>query len=132
MVYYNADTELRLQPSVDRIAQSDYAVFNCSYPCPQEHTIFWLVGDAESLSERSFVKGKEKSFTARSGLSVKVEDVSTCGDPTRMRAIQQLRINGSSAEHNRTAVQCVAVPTVENAVTYYSSYSLMLINNGEL
>ena len=133
MFITGVDEQLRLQPSVDMVNQSSYAVFNCSYHCtsqsPQTHTIHWLVGDAESLSERSFVNGDEQSFTDRSGLSVDVDDISICTGRAQ-RAIQQLRINGSSAEqHNRTAVQCVAVPTSINVKTFYSSYSLMLINN---
>ena len=114
--------------------QGRYAVFNCRYNCSviRTHTLFWVVGDLPVL-QRTFLRGRTSNFIERSGLYVEVMDVSTCARDGRNQgqAIEQLRINASSAEqYNRTAVQCVAYATNPSDPSFYSSYSIMLITSG--
>lgn len=62
---------------------------------------------------------------------MEVTDESTCErDGTELgQAVEQLQITAHSAElHNRTAVQCVAYATDPADQSFYSSYSMMLIN----
>lgn len=126
---------ISLQPTDVTVNQSHYAVFNCSYNCRNlpSHSIVWSVG---GLPERFFAGTLASGFIDRSGLFVEIEDMSvtTCANGGQ-RAIEQLRINASSAAlYNRTAVQCIALPTGGGITTFYSAYSIMLINapNGEL
>lgn len=113
------------------VAQSQHAVFNCSYSCKTElsHTIFWFAGDQPGL-QRTFWRGRTERFVQRSGLHVDVLNLSTCSDGTSDGlGIQQLRINASSAElYNRTAIQCLAIPKNSSYTSLYSSYSMLLIS----
>ena len=124
--------EINLEPNLQQVNLYDYAIFNCTYDCTQAqlYTLYWLVGAAPRFLDRSFVKGQERKFTATSGLSVQLEDIVTCRSRSTKFGVQQLRINPSSVEqHNRTAVQCAAVPTSPESKTIFTSYSVMLVNS---
>lgn len=74
------------------------------------------------------VKGEEHNFHVKSGLHVEVKDRSVC-DKHPFKAVEELSINGSSAElFNKTSVQCAAVPRGPGVIVY-SIFSLMLIDN---
>lgn len=127
----SAGMSLFLLPSDATVDQGQYSVFNCSYSCTamQTHTLAWLAGDLPVI-QRTFVRGRTSKFMEQSGLYVEVLDHSTCANegPEQGQAIQQLRIQGSSALlHNSTAVQCVAYPTSPDDDSFYSSYSIMRI-----
>lgn len=120
---------IELLPSDITVDQGSYAIFRCNYSCrvQQTHTLFWLVGDLP-VNQRTFLRGRTQNFILKSGLNVELIDESTC-ERDGGRAIEQLQIDATSAErYNRTAVQCVAYATNPTDPSFYSSYSLMLIN----
>lgn len=123
---------ITLFPRDVTVDQGSYAVFNCNYSCRihETHILFWLVGNLP-LHQRTFLRGRTQNFESYSGLDVEVTNESTCeGDGTGLeQATERLRVTANSAElHNRTAVQCVAYATAPTDQTFYSSYSMMLIN----
>ncbi len=82
------------------------------------------------MVQRTFLRGRTSRFIKNSGLYVEAVDQSTCkrDGPERGRASEQLRINATSAEYNKTAVQCVAYAKIANDQSIFSSYSMMLVN----
>ena len=132
MSHFHFAGAVNLLPSDITVEQGNYAVFNCSYGCQimQTHTLSWVVGDLPGI-RRTFLRGRTTDFIEKSGLYVEVSDQSTCERDglDHGKAVEQLRINASSAMlYNRTAVQCVAFPTIDGDQTFFSSYGLLVIN----
>lgn len=131
IIFMFAGTDVFLSPSDTTVDQGQYAVFSCRYSCRamQTHTLFWMAGDLPVV-QRTFLRGRTSIFIEQSGLYVEVMDQSTCESEglDQGQAIEQLRINGSSASlYNRTAIQCVLYTTSPNDHSFYSSYSILRI-----
>jgi hypothetical protein len=124
-----AGTNVILEPSDITVDAGQYALFNCKYSCDakRSHTLFWLVGDLP-INQRTFLRGKLQRFMDRSGLHVEVEDKSSCERNDGGQAIEELRITANSTLYNKTSVQCVAYATSPNDLSFYSAYSLMIVN----
>lgn len=70
-----------------------------------------------------------ENFIQNSGLNVEVVELSDCSATDQTLAIEQLRINASSAVlYNRTAVQCAAYALSPGGTSHYTPYSVMLVN----
>lgn len=84
-----------------------------------------LLGSRRVLRQGSATE----NFIQNSGLNVQVVELSDCSASDQTQAIEQLRINASSAVlYNRTAVQCAAYTLSPSGTSHYTPYSVMLIN----